>query len=129
MCADVHENVRGSYSCAFTDVFFFQAEDGIRDVAVTGVQTCALPICLPPAPVLETHLAYLRREALIGGYEAQEEAQHRLDAVYAATARLVGGSGPDEAPPFENAPPPFDMALYAVPLAARDVILPSTPEY
>src|SRR2546422_8406282 len=31
--------------------FFFQAEDGIRDVAVTGVQTCALPISLaiPPA--------------------------------------------------------------------------------
>src|SRR5687768_18111208 len=31
-------------SCAF--IFFFQAEDGIRYVAVTGVQTCALPICL-----------------------------------------------------------------------------------
>src|SRR2546429_586390 len=30
-----------------TAVFFFQAEDGIRDVAVTGVQTCALPISLP----------------------------------------------------------------------------------
>src|SRR2546429_5289230 len=28
-------------------VFFFQAEDGIRDVAVTGVQTCALPIFSP----------------------------------------------------------------------------------
>src|SRR2546422_8492677 len=28
--------------CSF--FFFFQAEDGIRDVAVTGVQTCALPI-------------------------------------------------------------------------------------
>src|SRR5256885_11233342 len=26
-------------------VFFFQAEDGIRDYKVTGVQTCALPIC------------------------------------------------------------------------------------
>src|SRR5690606_41072504 len=26
--------------------FFFQAEDGIRDFHVTGVQTCALPICL-----------------------------------------------------------------------------------
>src|SRR5258708_28493202 len=26
-------------------VFFFQAEDGIRDDLVTGVQTCALPIC------------------------------------------------------------------------------------
>src|SRR5207245_7470851 len=25
--------------------FFFQAEDGIRDATVTGVQTCALPIC------------------------------------------------------------------------------------
>src|SRR5687768_17960957 len=30
--------------------FFFQAEDGIRDVAVTGVQTCALPIS--PSPPL-----------------------------------------------------------------------------
>src|SRR5438445_10783859 len=28
--------------CCFT--FFFQAEDGIRDIGVTGVQTCALPI-------------------------------------------------------------------------------------
>src|SRR2546425_3931305 len=27
------------------DFFFFQAEDGIRDKLVTGVQTCALPIC------------------------------------------------------------------------------------
>src|SRR2546421_6409495 len=26
--------------------FFFQAEDGIRDLIVTGVQTCALPICV-----------------------------------------------------------------------------------
>src|SRR2546429_568951 len=33
-CRAVHVFVR----------FFFQAEDGIRDVAVTGVQTCALPI-------------------------------------------------------------------------------------
>src|SRR5436309_13130795 len=29
--------------------FFFQAEDGIRDFHVTGVQTCALPISLRPA--------------------------------------------------------------------------------
>src|SRR3712207_7657478 len=27
--------------------FFFQAEDGIRDIGVTGVQTCALPIFTP----------------------------------------------------------------------------------
>src|SRR5256886_6889088 len=31
-----------SFSVCF---FFFQAEDGIRDLTVTGVQTCALPIC------------------------------------------------------------------------------------
>src|SRR6266567_4231397 len=35
--------------------FFFQAEDGIRDLTVTGVQTCALPILLhfasPASPV------------------------------------------------------------------------------
>src|SRR2546427_3032006 len=31
--------------------FFFQAEDGIRDLTVTGVQTCALPIsCNAPRP-------------------------------------------------------------------------------
>src|SRR2546430_16049381 len=29
---------------SFCFVFFFQAEDGIRDLTVTGVQTCALPI-------------------------------------------------------------------------------------
>src|SRR5687768_17965504 len=34
-------NTLTSYLLIF---FFFQAEDGIRDVAVTGVQTCALPI-------------------------------------------------------------------------------------
>src|SRR5437763_17085438 len=31
-------------SCCFFVFFFFQAEDGIRDTSVTGVQTCALPI-------------------------------------------------------------------------------------
>src|SRR5260221_9495360 len=36
-----------SHVCAssVTLFFFFQAEDGIRDHCVTGVQTCALPIC------------------------------------------------------------------------------------
>src|SRR5690606_40076647 len=32
-------------------LFFFQAEDGIRDFHVTGVQTCALPICRPTGKV------------------------------------------------------------------------------
>src|SRR2546430_254295 len=33
----------GVHSCRAV-FFFFQAEDGIRDLTVTGVQTCALPI-------------------------------------------------------------------------------------
>src|SRR2546430_9794845 len=32
------------FSCGRPCSFFFQAEDGIRDLTVTGVQTCALPI-------------------------------------------------------------------------------------
>src|SRR5256886_12134697 len=32
-------------ACITASFFFFQAEDGIRYLTVTGVQTCALPIC------------------------------------------------------------------------------------
>src|SRR5207253_3814605 len=41
------------FSRVFFFIFFFQAEDGIRDGHVTGVQTCALPISdafISPAP-------------------------------------------------------------------------------
>src|SRR2546427_2131311 len=41
--------------------FFFQAEDGIRDLTVTGVQTCALPIC----PLLHASKARLHVVAAI----------------------------------------------------------------
>src|SRR5256886_11296208 len=37
---------RSRRCCVISSVFFFQAEDGIRDLTVTGVQTCALPIFL-----------------------------------------------------------------------------------
>src|SRR5256885_3894912 len=37
------------------DLFFFQAEDGIRDYKVTGVQTCALPICRSSAALRCAH--------------------------------------------------------------------------
>src|SRR5256885_8826598 len=36
--------------------FFFQAEDGIRDYKVTGVQTCALPIYIRPLPHWQLNL-------------------------------------------------------------------------
>src|SRR3989304_2705714 len=46
---DVNPSLVGQVSTTVSWVFFaffFQAEDGIRDVAVTGVQTCALPILI-----------------------------------------------------------------------------------
>src|SRR2546430_3913343 len=52
----------GAASC-----FFFQAEDGIRDLTVTGVQTCALPILRVPdldvgsAKAVELGAALLRK--------------------------------------------------------------------
>src|SRR2546430_3792332 len=42
--------------------FFFQAEDGIRDLTVTGVQTCALPICSGSDP----RAAPLQRAVVFG---------------------------------------------------------------
>src|SRR2546430_4658194 len=37
-----------AYTVVYILFFFFQAEDGIRDLTVTGVQTCALPISRKP---------------------------------------------------------------------------------
>src|SRR2546426_8889213 len=42
--------------------FFFQAEDGIRDYKVTGVQTCALPIYRRPAAHTANHRPAARHE-------------------------------------------------------------------
>src|SRR6266478_6556193 len=61
--------------------FFFQAEDGIRDLTVTGVQTCALPIChhgRPPgrAPVRQRRA--LRRPAVPGAGGEPDRRRRRL---------------------------------------------------
>src|SRR2546430_10186637 len=49
--------------------FFFQAEDGIRDLTVTGVQTCALPICVVTVRLNGINAIELNRP---GGKEARE---------------------------------------------------------
>src|SRR5690606_40301795 len=41
-----------------SDFFFFQAEDGIRDFHVTGVQTCALPISIPADALADRVVEY-----------------------------------------------------------------------
>src|SRR6266550_7387918 len=63
--------------------FFFQAEDGIRDVAVTGVQTCALPICFPG--LLELPLGGSVYELLEEHFGAEpDEAVERIEVVLAS---------------------------------------------
>src|SRR5229473_5301890 len=45
--------------------FFFQAEDGIRDKLVTGVQTCALPIYFPELRIVCGHIGWPWTEEMI----------------------------------------------------------------
>src|SRR5256886_5718542 len=75
-------------------IFFFQAEDGIRDLTVTGVQTCALPIFLYNRTVARApHRPRLRRAgsrgasrsagrwSLIPAAPATEDADELAEAV------------------------------------------------
>src|SRR5690606_24192257 len=60
-----------------TSRLLFQAEDGIRDFRVTGVQTCALPICIS-RPVHEVFEA-VADPAKLSGYFTTGGAQGRLE--------------------------------------------------
>lgn len=83
---------------------------------------------LPPTPVLETVINHLKREASIGGYEAADEAQERLNAVYDSTAKLIG-SQPDEIAVIENATRAWDMAVYGYKFSPGDRVLLCRAEY
>src|SRR2546427_11831072 len=63
--------------------FFFQAEDGIRDLTVTGVQTCALPICR--AADATTRAGIHLRDRAISATFGDYDNDGRLD-LYVATA-------------------------------------------
>src|SRR5256886_7122572 len=58
----------------FVLFFFFQAEDGIRDLTVTGVQTCALPILLTADP------AILARARVVSLHGLSRDAVRRYEA-------------------------------------------------
>src|SRR5256885_10888965 len=75
--------------------FFFQAEAGIRDYKVTGVQTCALPICLhegihlgvnAPAAPRHRRVALVRQSPRV---PVVADREHVLEP-------LVGDHGPDQ---------------------------------
>src|SRR2546429_802477 len=78
--------------------YFFQTEDGMRDVAVTGVQTCALPISLNRTP--ESHSIHP-----IGDCHSMRIRNHLV-------ASHASGSGPGE--------PGGDPLLRANPLTALE---------
>src|SRR2546427_7415358 len=69
--------------------FFFQAEDGIRDLTVTGVQTCALPI-------LFFALDTLNRPYIVGSTLPREAVEPALVADTAAMVALGGDSAGTE---------------------------------
>src|SRR5437016_5388054 len=57
-------------------LFFFQAEDGIRDWSVTGVQTCALPICVALARNVPGESAWV--ETLVSRQRYTSDSSSRL---------------------------------------------------
>jgi selenocysteine lyase/cysteine desulfurase len=79
-------------------------------------------------PTLDAMTDQLRREATIGGYEAENDAQEAIADVYAALAELFGGSS-DEIALFDNATHAWEAAFYAVPLRPGDQILTGRAEY
>src|SRR5438105_14703793 len=60
-----------------TQLFFFQAEDGIRDPLVTGVQTCALPIFRSGQPLVEGVRPEHRPEPAVEGDELGGRSEER----------------------------------------------------
>jgi selenocysteine lyase/cysteine desulfurase len=83
---------------------------------------------LPPASVLDAVIGHLKREAEIGGYEAADEAEERLKAVYASIARLINAA-PDEIALTESATQAWTLGFHAFELGAGDRILTARAEY
>lgn len=85
-------------------------------------------MALTPEPVLSAMVSYLEREAVIGGYEAADEAHARVEHVYSAMAKLLNCRA-DEIAIVENATRAWDMAFYAFGFRPGDRILTSAAEY
>src|SRR2546426_5091444 len=60
--------------------FFFQAEDGIRDYKVTGVQTCALPICFVVPKLFDPKF----HRWLLDAFDKRIQADYGVEAVVTA---------------------------------------------
>src|SRR5258708_6794123 len=74
----------GVFRIWICSVFFFQAEDGIRDDLVTGVQTCALPICCPEEEIESSPAEWFSRIHP----EDSNRVQHELEAAISGTSDI-----------------------------------------
>src|SRR6187399_2397691 len=83
---------------------------------------------LPPAPVTDTMIDYLRTESRQGGYETAAAAKDRIEAVYTSFARLLNAAEDDIAL-TDNATRSWQAAFYALRLGPGDKILTCRSEY
>src|SRR5207248_6114838 len=90
--------------------FFFQAEDGIRDRTVTGVQTCALPILRGEVPLARRVVPrVVQRDArsLRGGLRLAQRVAGGTEEIGRASCRerawVPGGGGPFQRRPYARA--------------------------
>jgi cysteine desulfurase / selenocysteine lyase len=83
---------------------------------------------LQPDPVLAAVRGHLALETRIGGYEAADAAEERLEASYESLARLIGAESTEIAY-VENATRAWDMAFYGIRFRQGDRILTSKGEY
>jgi cysteine desulfurase / selenocysteine lyase len=83
---------------------------------------------LPSQPVLDATIAYLQREAQIGGYEAVTEAHEALENTSYAAARLIGAER-SEIALTDSADSAWNRAFYSLPFKPGDRVLTSKAEY
>ena len=83
---------------------------------------------LMPQPVIDVTIDHIKLEGEIGGYEAADAAETRVEAVYESVARLLNAKSVEIAV-VENATRAWDMAFYSIPFQSGDRILTSVAEY
>src|SRR5690606_40003560 len=99
------------------DLFFFQAEDGIRDFHVTGVQTCALPLSpreIPPGDPAcrrlhhghDQHQAHHQPDGVAQLAPGQEDLAQRREHDQKPQVLDPSGQRPHPPPPPSASPPP-----------------------